>query len=225
MPISNKRKSAAKKTWAKRFRPQRMSPGRMVGRATGTASQVHRFVNQYQYATLQGAAGTATFGNFFQGYNGIVPNLSDITALFDQVRISYVKFAFYVDTAPDAAAVAVAQYPFIWTIRDHTDNSTVATVSAAQEFGTYRVRQLQPGKPYIIGFKPSTLAANQTIRSDGVTFTNTPLPMYGQWLRPEDLGASGAMFTGLKVGVLNHSNTDQRVRCMVTVWYQAKTQR
>lgn len=178
--------------------------------------QVHRFIRGYEALNLTGSVAYTPYQNSFSTTLAQVANSSELTALYDQYMITYVKYMFYLEVDPSAQAAASAIYPKLYTVRDQ-DDSVVLSQTEMRERANLQIRVLNPNRPVVIGYKPNLLTQQWY---NGVT--NGFTPAWSQWL---DVSNANVPHYGLKFNVDNFTNTNYRLRVETRVWIACKNTR
>lgn len=140
-----------------------------------------RMASQGQFTVSQPATG---YSNSFAFTLSDVRNSSELTALYDQYKITGVKVTFQLLNNPDANNQLVSTtttnatnfYPKLFVSRDY-DDLGLETANDLRERNTTQVRILRPNSVCSFFVRP---AVRNQLYLDGVTAANSP--MWGQWL-------------------------------------------
>lgn len=176
----------------------------------------YKFIRRTPVASVQGNAVTGNPFSAWYGLNGIsnVIGSAEFSALFDQYRIDYVSFKFYLRTSPDAQTAATAFNPRIAWYRDYDDSSAPSNFGEMLERMDTKVAVLRTDRPVTIKFKPNSL--NEVYRGVGVTsFT----PVWDQWI---DMAQNDVLHYGVKVAIDNFTNTNYFVDIFTQVHFSCK---
>jgi len=172
-----------------------------VARSFPRASNVHTFIRKARYGVIslaQFGTGYSAFGYTFALSNA--PGYTELTTLYDQFRINWVKLwivcRFNVTTQNEAGALALGMPQMIY----HVDSDD-ATAPAASDAGMDTIRECRNSKGFSFGtnrtcsifIRPAVLASAYE-----TAVTTAYSPRYGQWI---DCQNSNTPHYGLK-GVL-----------------------
>lgn len=189
---------------------------RMARPVRAVSRQVHRFIRGFEALNLTGNAVHTPYQGAFSTTLAQVANASELTALYDQYMITYVKYMFYLEIDPSAQAAASAIYPKLYTVRDQ-DDSVVLSQNEMRERANLQIRVLNPNRPVVIGYKPNLLTQQWY---NGVT--NGFTPAWSQWL---DVSNANVPHYGFKFNIDNFTNTNYRLRVETRVWIACKNTR
>lgn len=178
--------------------------------------QVHKFIRGYEALNLSGNVAYNPYQNSFTTSLAQVTNSSELTALYDQYKITYVKYLFYLEVDPSAQTASTAIWPKLYVVRDQ-DDSTPMTMNEARERSNLMIRVLNPNKPVVVGYKPNIL---NTVFYNGVT--NGYTPAWNQWL---DVANANVPYYGIKFNIQDFTNTNYRLRVETRVWIACKNSR
>lgn len=192
---------------------KRIGPSRGIS----TRGHIHSFRRKLSYLDLQGNAVYAPYLNAFSFNLSNVPGLADFTGLFDHYRIKAVKLSVYLRKDPSADTAANAIYPRMWWALDYDDATTPASLNELREHGNVKTRVLTQFKPVNIYFKPATLAL-----SYASALASTYSPKWGEWI---DMANTQVPYFGWKVGIDNHTVTNQFIAVEATYYFQCKAVR
>lgn len=133
-----------------------------------------------------------------------IPNVSELTTMFDQYMIYGVAVEFRLIYSPDSTGnVASSIYPNLYVRRDYDDNNTESSLQIMQSNKSKRV-VLYPNRSRKFYIKPSVLTAV----SNGLnTYINRPV--WKQWLDCSDTSVPhlGLKFACDTMGAALPSNT------------------
>jgi hypothetical protein len=125
---------------------------------------------------------TASSGSFVMSLSD-VRNPSELTALYDQYKITGVKIRFKLTSDPNGIhrtntvmANSANIYPKLLVVRDYDDNAT-ETPNEMRERNNTKMYVLRPNSFIDIFIRP---AVRNQLYLDGVTTASSPL--WGQWL-------------------------------------------
>ena len=96
------------------------------------AHQVHHFCRTYPALVLPGNVAYAPYQSAFVTQLSFLPGVSDFTNLYDQYKISFVKFMFYLEIDPSAQAAGTARFPKLYYARDQ-DDSNIESMEAMRK--------------------------------------------------------------------------------------------
>lgn len=195
---------------------KRMTMTRFARPIRTVSRQVHKFIRGYEALNLPGNAVHAPYQGALSTSLAQVTNSGELTALYDQYMITYVKYLFFLEVDPGAQAAASAIYPKLYMVRDQ-DDSTVLSQNEMRERANCQIRVMNPDKPVIVSYKPNLLT---TQWYNGVT--NGYTPVWRKWL---DASNPNIPHYGLKFNIDNLTNTNYRVRIETRVWIACKNSR
>lgn len=168
-----------------------------------------------------GIQGNATFAPYLGigALNGIsqVVNSSEFGNLYDQYRINFVVWKFWLKIDPSAQAAGSASFPKLYWYRDYDDTTIPGSLNEIRENQRAKVVVMNPNRPVTIAFKPNTL---QLVYQSPVA--STYRPTWGQWIDAANLNTP---HYGYKFGIDDLTNTNYRVDIEVTVYFSCRNPR
>lgn len=188
------RKYARKNRTTKR----RMTRRKTAIRRSKIARQVHAYKRMWKISTITASvAGGGVQTNIAGAYSfklSDLPNYTELTALYDQYKITGVKISFipsateYNSAIPQGATVAQGFNPFMSAI-DYDDTTTPTSEDQLMEYGS--LKRSGPGRIHSRYIVPKVL--QEVYRSVATTGYR---PISGQWL---DIAQPDIPHYGLKV--------------------------
>lgn len=164
--------------------------------------------------------GNATYAPYLDvlsyGLNTL-PAVSEFTTLFDHYMITKVVTKFYLKIDPGAQAAASASYPRLFYIRDTDDSTLAANLDELRQYGTCKVKVMNPNRPITLVCKPNILGLSY---STAVASNYTP--KWGQWI---DLGDTNTRYYGWKFAIDDLTNTNYRVTVENVYYFKCKNSR
>lgn len=161
--------------------------------------QVHHHIRWESVDSKIDLTGTASEVNLAKQFQvNLLQNISDLSSLYDQYRIT--KVVAYLDWSPlDGAAQAFSQAenmysPIVMFIRDY-DDSNILTTAEMKERATTRQFRMRPGITKKIALTPAVL---QEIYRSGSTAAYAP-----KWKQKLDMANLDVPHYGLKFSVSN----------------------
>lgn len=207
--IGKRKRGGKSRTGAGRYKYRRTAM--VVSRPLRSIqNQVHRFKRNFALTTLTGI-GAAVYG----GQNYVLsqlPNYTELTALFDQYKMTHVKVRFQLVTDPSGVAPATAFVPRIWTVVDKNTDAAPASVNELREYGNVSCRSLVPYKPVTVNIKPHT--STETATSQAALMRRSP------WI---NTSSATVYHYGLRYAIDNLP-TNYKVEIEVTAWLSCKNQ-
>lgn len=156
----------------------------------------------------------------------ILPAYTEITALFDQYRITGVKMTFiYAQNSAnvtDVNATYGSVLPIIGIVNDYDDNNALTGISEYEQYSTYKERRLD--KPFSVFFRPKLATA---------VYSNAAFSGYAQdtsrlWV---DAGSPSAEYYGCKwfidpiLYTGNNAIAIGKLRVKCDIYFQARDMR
>lgn len=181
------------------------------------ASQVHSFV---RYATPGLIAGNVAHAPFLGWYGprlDFMSNSSEFTNLFDQYRINFVVYKFYLRIDPSAQTAATASFPKLYWYRDYDDSNIPGSLNEIRENGRCKMAILHPNRAVTIAFKPNVL---NLMYYSGVS--NQFSPNFKAWI---DVAKPDCQYYGIKAAIDNLTNTNYMVDIECKYYIQCKNTR
>lgn len=166
-----------------------------------------------QLVIKRGYTQTLTGGGTSQFY-GVAWTLSglkgytDITNLFAQYRISFVKLK--VSLRNELAGASTDTIPRIFVVRDYVDVATPASLDELREYSDVKIKKLSYNRPTVFTIRPATTI----LQGDGTT----KLPQWKQWI---PAASSNCEYQGFKMG-FDPIPTGQIVDLEWSAWVHGK---
>lgn len=200
----------------RRRRPAPMRRRRKVAvpRAiTAKRQPIHAFTRQVQFS-FTGAVANPAYGVLTYGLNAL-PNYTELTALFDQYRITFIKHIWQLNLSPEAQAAASSQYPRLYTFNDFTDTTTPTTLDEFRERQRTKIRMLHPAKPVVTTVRPAV--STEIFKALGGVAVNAP--KWKLWLPCESADIN---HIGTKYALENFTNTNYTITLTMKYYIQTK---
>lgn len=143
-----------------------------------------------------------------------VSQVGELTSLFDQFQMTYVKVYFHLKIDPSAQVNSQASFPRLFFCRDYDDSSSSFTLDDIRARSKTQIRVMNPNKPVVIGLCPAVLG--QAYR--GAT-TTSYIPLWKQWI---DCDQSDTPHYGLKWAIDDLTNTNYQVNVEVKYWLKCR---
>jgi len=156
--------------------------------------------------SLSGAGATQLYGVAWT-LNGLT-GYTDITNLFAQYRISFVKLK--VSLRNELAGASTDTIPRIFVVRDYVDTSTPASLDALREYSDVKIKKLSYNRPQVFTIRSATTV----LQGDAVT----KLPRWKEWIPS---AASNCQYNGMKIG-FDPIPTGQTVDLEWSAWVHGK---
>lgn len=197
------------------FRPRRFAG---VRRSRLGSSRVHSFKRMVTTPTvITGAAAYNPYLSSSTAWLGQLVNFSEFTQLYDQYRINYVVYKYYLKIDPSAQTAATASYPKLYWYRDLDDSNAPASLSEMRENARTRVAVMNPNRPVVIKYRPNTLAVLYTS-----AVASQYKPVYKQWM---DVAQTGTPHYGHKIAIDDLTNVNYKVETEITYYFQCRNPR
>lgn len=164
--------------------------------------------------------GNAVHAPYVASYINRISDLqgaSEVAALYDQYKINYVVWKYYLKIDPSAQAAGTAAYPRLYWFRDLDDSTVPSNLNEMRERNNVRVAVMRPDRPVTIKYKPNCI---QEVWA-GVGST-TYIPKWSQWL---DMSVTNTPHYGHKIAIDDLTNTNYRVTIEATLYFSCKNQR
>lgn len=146
-----------------------------------------------------------------------LPGYLEFTGLFDRYMITYAKVYYHLKVDPGAQVAGAATWPKLYYLRDYDDSSSPLTLNEMREHSKTSCRVMNPNKPVVFGFRPSTLS--EVYRS---AISTSYSPKWNQWI---DMAAVDLPHYGWKIGIDDLTNTNYKVDVEVVLWFKCKDTR
>jgi len=211
-----KRKSGTRKPTRKTFRRKVMTT-RPVTTRTNIKKDLYAFKRRYLDGTITGSAAFLPYLDGKVTSLSRLPGFLDFANLFDRYMITYVKVYYHLKIDPSAQASAIATWPKLYYLRDYDDSNSPTSLNDMREHAKTTYRVMNPNRPVVFGFKPSTLT--EKFRS-GISTTYSP--QWNQWI---DMATTDVPHYGWKVGIDDLTNTNYKVDVEVVLWFKCKDTR
>lgn len=196
----------ARKVSSRRVRTKRPSPYRR---------DVHYFKRySQQLNTISGNILNAPLTGGYAFRLSSVSQVNELTSLFDQFQMSYVKVYFHLKIDPSAQVNAQASFPRLFYCRDYDDSSSSFSLDDIRARSKTQIRVMNPNKPVVIGLRPAVLG--QAYR--GPT-TTSYMPLWKQWI---DCDQADTPHYGLKWAIDDLTNTNYQVNVEVKYWLKCR---
>lgn len=190
---------------------------RAITPRTNISKDLYAFKRRFFSGTI---VGNAAFAPYLEGKDlsfGQLPGFNEFGALFDRYMITYAKVYYHLRIDPSAQAAASATFPKLYYIRDYDDASTPTSLNQLREHAKCTYRVMNPNRPVVFGFKPSSLAL--TYRN---AVASTYSPRWNQWI---DMATTDVPHYGWKIGIDQLTNTNYSVDVEVVLWFKCKDTR
>jgi len=176
-----------------------------------TLKPVHRFSRGYSALAVSGSAafspayleGLVTQLNF-------LPNFTEFTNLYDEYRIDWVQFKFYLPTEFGPQTTGNSNQLLMHWCIDTDDAGVPANLDAIRQHSNAKTALLTTEQPIIIGYKPM---CSKLVYRPGVTSAYASEP--NCWV---DCESTDVPHYGLKFGLEDFTNTLRRIRVEARVW-------
>lgn len=211
------RKRTFKKRTFKKKTMSRTRPTRSLAMRR-PSSQVHSFKRMINNPTSW--IGNAVYAPLTSSQTvslAQLQNATDFSNLYDQYRINYVVYKFWLKIDPGAQSAAGASYPKFYWYRDYDDVNFPSNLNEMRENSKTKVVVMNPNRPITIAFKPNTLA---TIYSSAVA--SNYKPVFNQWL---DMSITSTVHYGFKFCIDDLTNTNYKVDMETTYYFQCRQPR
>lgn len=142
-----------------------------------------------------------------------LPNVSDFANLFDHYRINKIVMRFWLRIDPSASSAATASYPKLYSVIDNDDN-TLLSQSQMREHPNCKIQVLQPNRPVVRAFCPSTLSLSY-LSAVASTYT----PKWKQWV---DMANTGVPHYCLKWNIDDFTNTNYKLDVETCYYFSVK---
>lgn len=212
------KRRATSTPWRSRKKKVFRKPTRKpVTTSSNIKKDVYAFKRRYHDGTIPG---NAVYAPYLQGLStslNRLPGISDFSNLFDRYMITYIKVYYHLKIDPSAQSGSVATFPKLYYVRDYDDGSAPLSLNEMREHSKCTYRVLNPNKPVVFGFRPSTLT--EKYRSP---ISTTYSPQWNQWI---DMAAPDVPHYGWKIGIDDLTNTNYKVDVEVVMWFKCKDTR
>lgn len=159
--------------------------------------------------SLSGAGATQLYGVGWT-LNGL-PNYTDITNMFAEYRITFVKLK--VTLRNELAGASTDTIPRMFIVRNYTDISNPASLDELREYAGVKIKKLSYNRATMFTLRPATTL----LQGDGTT----KIPQWKQWI---PTGSPGCVYNGVKMG-FDPIPTGQTVDLEWSIWVHAKKQK
>lgn len=212
------KRRATSTPWRSRKKKVFRKPTRKpVTTSSNIKKDVYAFKRRYHDGTIPG---NAVYAPYLQGLStslNRLPGISDFSNLFDRYMITYIKVYYHLKIDPSAQGGSSATFPKLFYVRDYDDASAPLTLNEMREHSKCTYRVMNPNKPVVFGFRPSTLT--EKYRS---AISTTYSPQWNQWI---DMAAPDVPHYGWKIGIDDLTNTNYKVDVEVVMWFKCKDTR
>jgi len=152
---------------------------------------------------------TQTARFFFQDVAGF----TEVTGMFDQVRINMIVCKFYLKTDPTAQTALAATFPRLYWRHDYDDTNLPANLDELRESAEMKHAILRPDRPVTIKVKPAVLT---NLFQSGIS--NAYSPKWKTWF---DLAYNPPLY-GLKWAIDDFTNTNYRLNCELIYYFSVR---
>lgn len=181
------------------------------------ASQVHHYRRFTSGATITGNAVYAPFLSVADIKLQDVQAPGEFTGLYDQYRINFVVFKFYMKIDPGAQAAGASNIPRLFWYRDFDDSNVPASLDEMRENSKCKMALLTPNRPVTIKVRPNVL--NQVYNS---AVTVNYEPKWKTWL---DCTAANTPHYCFKYAIDDLTNTNYRINIERKVYFSCRQPR
>lgn len=219
MAILGKRKAGGRSKAASQRPRKRAARAAMVRRPRSIASVVYPF--KRMFGSFPWQQGNVSYAPFVQPVTfalNQLPNVTEFSNLFDQYRINFLVYKFYLRIDPSAQTAATASFPKMYWYRDYDDSAAPSNLNEIRESGRSRVAVLRPDRPVTVKFKPNTLI---NVWNTGLT-SATQSPVWDAWV---DVANVNTTHYGFKMAIDDFTNTNYRLDLEVFCYFQCKSVR
>lgn len=201
-------------TFSKR---RKFTPRRSITPKTNLKKDIFAFKRRYYDGTITGSPAYAPYLEGKSVRFNLLPGFSDFANLFDRYMITYAKVYYHLKVDPSAQSSAIATWPKLFYIRDYDDTFAPSSINELREHQKCTYRVMNPNKPVVFGFKPSTLS--ETYRSPIATSYS---PQWAKWI---DMATTDVNHFGWKIAIDDLTNTNYKVDVEVVLWFKCKDTR
>lgn len=175
---------------------------------------IHKFQRGYQALTLDGNVVHAPYLQAFETQLGFLPGFTEFTSLYDEYRIDYVQYKFYLKSAIDSFTTGNVDYPVLHWAVDNDDAGIPTTLADIQQHSNAKTALLTCEKPVVVGYKPSV--AQEIYRTPITTAYASKQNVF------VDTTGTNVPHYGLKWGLDSFINSNMRLQVQCRVWLSAR---
>lgn len=172
-----------------------------------------RWLSQRSQITGNAAYAPYTTAITVAGISELV-NPADFSNLYDQYRLNYIVYKFWLKIDPSSQTASTASYPKLYWYRDYDDGAPPSNLNEIRENQKCKMAVMYPNRPVSVKWKPNVLGA---LYQSAIATQYSP--KFSQWL---SMATTNTIHYGVKLAIDDLTNTNYKVDIEAKLYFSCR---